>query len=152
MKSVILTVLIIMAAVTNIQALSTIETNCSNATGDILYHVTDTLERFFVTKRVPLEDGVIGKIQVQLNNINMSLVSEQEVSSEWLSTCDTKSEIEGSIKGIKTLKNLSFKKVRVSKKSGEVLPEGIVGLSDDGKLLEVEYLCDQRISEEVACE
>jgi hypothetical protein len=152
MKSVLFTVLILINIATKAQLQGTLEINCSNPTGDIFYHVTDNSERLFVTKKFPLEDGIVGKIQIQLTDINISLVTEQELSSEWSSTCDIKSESEGSIKGIKTLKNLSFKKVRVSKKTGEVLPEGIVGLSDDGKTLEVEYLCDKRINEEVACE
>ena len=152
MKNVIFSVLTLVTLTANIHAQGTLEINCSNPTGDIFYHVTDISERLFVTKTIPLEEGVFGKIQVELTDIDISIDTELEISSEWSSTCDNKLENEESIKGIKTLKNLSFKKVRVFKKSGEVLPEGIVGLSDDGKLLEVEYLCDKRISEEVACE
>lgn len=130
--------------------LTTVESFCTNPTATVIYQVSDVATRLFVTKAPSTIGGnILNAPKIELTDFAIDLISEQELESSFTSTCD---QVDNAVKGIKTLKNLSFRKVRIAHVDGERLPEGILGLSADGKSLDVDYLCDERIHEEVACE
>lgn len=125
------------------------EAFCSNSRGSIVYHVTDDFDHFTVLNDFSIGNGLQFSRRQVIDGISIKVLEEREIESTWSSSCDD--EDNDSAKGVKTLKNLSIKKVLVTKDSGEILPMGISGLSEDGKTLSVEYFCDERIREEVAC-
>jgi len=132
------------------QELGKFEIFCSNSQGNIVYHVTDDFDSFAVFKDIVSENGQELRLKQYIDDVEISIVEDREIESGWTSTCDD--ENSEKVKGIKTLKNLSFKKVLVTKSTGGFLPMGIPGLSMDGKSLPVEYFCEEKIREEVACE
>ena len=132
--------------------LPSLEAFCSNATATVVYQVSDVSSRLFVTKSPSSVGGnILNAAKIELSDFKIDVVSDQELESTFTSTCD-QVDSDTVTKGVKTLKNLSFKRIRISQVEGERLPEGILGLSEDGMTMDVEYICDERIHEEVACE
>jgi hypothetical protein len=132
--------------------LTSSESFCGDSASTIAYQVSNNLARLFVRKAPSTIGGnIINSPQIPLENFKIELIEENEFESSFSSTCDQVDNV--AAKGVKTLKNLSFKKVRITHEvEGESLPEGILGLSKNGMEINVDYLCTEFIHNEVACE
>lgn len=112
------------------------QTNCSNADASVVYSTGFVSNKLLVTFEIDNGTEMV-KVKKELTDFNI-----KELKNILLEKSSTSNCTEGSTSGLAQIRELYFKKVEFSKANGENLPSNILGLSENQKTLQVDYLCE----------
>ena len=155
-RKVLFTAFVLSSVICMTANASSIRKYCNNAKGTVgsfLEH-DGVHEGVFVTEFQYVSDGDI-KIRVELSHrdVNVTFSDEVELKNYHRSTCSglDNSGDPGFERGFVESKNISAKRITISKRDGSSFSNSTDGLSPDGKSVSAMVICERSISSEVSC-
>ncbi|HXH32751.1 MAG TPA: hypothetical protein VNJ01_18270 [Bacteriovoracaceae bacterium] len=124
------------------------QTNCSNPDATVVYLTGQVANKLLVTFKEVNGTGAVSFVKKELTNFDFKVLKTKNIENVSESTCGTSNATHGVI----SARDLEFKRVFITSRTGRSLPKNIVGLSADGTSLTVDYLCETNRNAQVLCQ